>query len=329
MTSQLAFNQNNARLKLHSLNNYSVTPRFEHAWFDLALPFSVDGYGNFHSGMGLRLGILYIGSSDIFNFLLGSNVRGLNLYSGIKVGIPYSKPRKPKEIKIDTNKTEPKIDTTKTEPKIDTPTIKIDTPKIEPKPEPTKIDTAKIQIDIKPVKRDTPKVEPKPEPIKIDTPKVEPKPDTSSIRTTDIPENKDRFTYENKQFKIEPLEFYLADNAIYFATGSIVITKKEQEKLDSLVLILKNIPDTKILAHGHTDNVGSAAANEQLAQKRAKAIQKYLIQKGVPNSQIVIEGFSNFKPVADNKNETGRKLNRRVEIFLMVEEKFEIIKPKK
>jgi len=336
MTSQMSFNQNNARLKLHSLNNFSITPRFEHAWFDLALPFSVDGYGNFHSGAGLRLGPLFVGSSDVFNFLLGDNVRGVNVYAGLKVGIPYSKPRQPKEIKLDTNKTEPvKIDSPKIEPvKVDTQKIepiKIDSPKIEPvkvdtpKIEPVKVDTPKVQIEIKPVKVDTPKIEP----VKVDTPKIEPvKVDTSSVRTTDIPENKDRYFYQNRQFKMEPLEIYLADNSVYFATGSNSISAQEKIKLDSLVDILKRIPDANIIAHGHADNVGSSKINERLSQQRAEAVKKYLISKGVDKEKIIIDAFSNGRPAADNSNETGRKLNRRVEIFLIIEEKVEIIKPK-
>ncbi len=337
MNSQMAFNQNNARLKLHSLNNFALTPRFEHAWFDLALPFSIDGYGNFHSGAGLRLGPLYVGSSDVFNFLLGDNVRGVNVYAGLKVSVPYSKPRQPKVIKLDTVKTEPKIepvkvDTPKIEP-IKIEPVKVDTPKVEPKIEPVKIDTPKIepvkvdtpkiQIDIKPVKVDTPKIEP----VKVDPVKVEPK-DTSSIRTTDIPENKDRYFYQNRQFKMEPLELYLADNSVYFATGTSTISAKEKIKLDSLVDVLKRIPNANIIAHGHADNVGSSKINERLSQQRAEAVQKYLLSKGVEKDKIIVDAFSNGRPAADNKNEAGRQLNRRVEIFLIIEEKIEIIKPK-
>jgi outer membrane protein OmpA-like peptidoglycan-associated protein len=314
-----AFNQNNAPQKTHAINYWCITPRFEHAWFDAALPMGIDGFGNFEVGTSLRLGPLFIGSSNVWNYLLGNRVRSLNAYAGLRVAIPYAKAKKPKEIQIDTPKVDtPKIDTPKVDtPKIDTP--KVDTPKIDtPKVDTPKIDTPKV---------DTPKIDtPKVDTPKIDTPKVDtPKIDTPKVDTPKVEEPKgNTVIYQGHKFEIKPLEFAFADNAIYFASGSTSISNTEKSKLDSLVSILKTIPNTKIVAHGFTDTIGSSKTNAKLAQSRAESVKKYLINKGVNSDRILTNAFGTENPVADNATESGRKLNRRVEIYLLLEEKIKL-----
>jgi outer membrane protein OmpA-like peptidoglycan-associated protein len=65
---------------------------------------------------------------------------------------------------------------------------------------------------------------------------------------------------------------------------------------------------------GHTDNVGSADYNIELSQNRADAARLYLIEQGVAPEQIKAVGYGLRQPVATNKTEEGRALNRRVEI---------------
>jgi outer membrane protein OmpA-like peptidoglycan-associated protein len=348
-TGYMAFNQNNAREKTHAINYFALTPRFEHFWGDVSVPMGFDGFGNFEVGTSLRVGPFFIGSTNAWNYLLGSRVRSLNVYSGLRVGIPYSKPKKPKEIKIDPPKVDtPKIDTPKVDtPKVDTPKIdtpKVDTPKVDtPKIDPPKIDTPKVdtpKIDtpkvdtpkIDPPKIDTPKVDtpkidtPKVDTPKIDTPKIDtPKIDTPKVDTPKVVEPKGNTVfYQGHQFKVKPLEFAFADNAIYFASGSTAITTAERNKLDSLVSILNTMPNTKIVAHGFTDTIGTAKTNAQLAQNRAEAVRKYLASKGIKSERILTNAFGTANPVGDNSNEKGRRLNRRVEIYLLLEEEVKI-----
>ena len=65
---------------------------------------------------------------------------------------------------------------------------------------------------------------------------------------------------------------------------------------------------------GFADSVGRASTNLSLSQKRAEAVQELLLSKGV--SQVEVAGFGEAMPVADNGSDSGRSMNRRVEIWL-------------
>lgn len=75
-------------------------------------------------------------------------------------------------------------------------------------------------------------------------------------------------------------------------------------------------PSMRVRIVGHTDNTGRDAVNYPLSMDRAQSVRDYLINKGVPDSRIEIDGRGSREPVADNGNESGRAHNRRVEIFL-------------
>ena len=65
---------------------------------------------------------------------------------------------------------------------------------------------------------------------------------------------------------------------------------------------------------GHTDSIGSAAANLKPGLDRAKYIEGILLEKGLPPPKMAVESRGDAEPVADNSSEEGRKRNRRVEI---------------
>ena len=103
---------------------------------------------------------------------------------------------------------------------------------------------------------------------------------------------------------------------IEFETGKA--TFKIGGDSDKTLLQLKQYLDenprvTKLRIEGHTDNVGSAAANEQLSGERALAIKKFLVEKGVTKTRLLAVGFGQSKPVADNATEDGKAKNRRTE----------------
>ena len=78
--------------------------------------------------------------------------------------------------------------------------------------------------------------------------------------------------------------------------------------------MLTTDPSIKISIEGHTDNVGTAAANQTLSQNRAKAVMDAIIAKGIDKARLSSKGWGQNKPVADNSTEEGRAWNRRVEI---------------
>lgn len=111
---------------------------------------------------------------------------------------------------------------------------------------------------------------------------------------------------------IRKIEF--AAKNIYFNVGSAKLLSKSFKPLSEVVTIMKENKDLMLDVSGHTDNTGNAARNQALSESRAAAVKAYLVSKGVEESRITAAGFGQDKPVADNKTEAGRKLNRRVEL---------------
>ena len=70
----------------------------------------------------------------------------------------------------------------------------------------------------------------------------------------------------------------------------------------------------KIEISGYTDNVGKPADNLLLSNNRAKAVVAYLISKNIVAQRLTAKGYGETKPVADNKTEDGRAMNRRTEM---------------
>jgi len=57
--------------------------------------------------------------------------------------------------------------------------------------------------------------------------------------------------------------------------------------------------------------------NQELSDKRAAAVRKYFVSKGIAESRLTSIGYGESKPIADNKTSAGRAQNRRVEIKLV------------
>lgn len=86
------------------------------------------------------------------------------------------------------------------------------------------------------------------------------------------------------------------------------------DELNSVLMILKKNPGLKIDLQGHTDNKGSKQYNQKLSMRRATAVKNYLLSHGITIDRLTTRGFGFSKPVATNKTEEGRAMNRRVEL---------------
>lgn len=84
--------------------------------------------------------------------------------------------------------------------------------------------------------------------------------------------------------------------------------------LDNVASTLAQYNQTIVEVSGHTDSVGSDAANQTLSVQRANSVGNYLIGKGLVRERFEIVGFGETRPVASNDTDSGRALNRRVEI---------------
>jgi OOP family OmpA-OmpF porin len=92
-------------------------------------------------------------------------------------------------------------------------------------------------------------------------------------------------------------------------------TKDSLAILDQAVDTLQRYPQVRVLVAGHTDNIGTAAYNQSLSERRAKIVYDYLIAHGIDASRLDGPvGFGMTKPIATNDTEAGRAQNRRTEL---------------
>ena len=100
------------------------------------------------------------------------------------------------------------------------------------------------------------------------------------------------------------------------ATGSATVASAFLPALRDVARSLNAHPNSTVLVAGHTDNVGTAAYNQQLSEQRALAVARILIREGVPSSRITYSGRGYNEPIASNATAAGRAQNRRVEIVI-------------
>lgn len=87
--------------------------------------------------------------------------------------------------------------------------------------------------------------------------------------------------------------------------------------LNNIARTVAKYNQTIVEVAGHTDNIGSLAANQTVSDRRAHAVGQYLMGQGVLPARVEMRGYNYQYPVADNSTEQGRAQNRRVEIRLI------------
>ena len=107
--------------------------------------------------------------------------------------------------------------------------------------------------------------------------------------------------------------FDKALRGIHFETAKAVIKGESFQILNDIVVIMNEDPEYNLEINGHTDAVGTAEYNQDLSQRRAYAVVKYLTDKGIDPKRMTAKGFGEAVPVADNDTPDGRALNIRVE----------------
>ncbi len=112
------------------------------------------------------------------------------------------------------------------------------------------------------------------------------------------------------------------DSGILFDFNSEVLRGDARENLRNLATSLDRYPGTDLMIVGHTDNVGSAAYNQRLSERRANAAASFLASQGVARSRLQAVGRAFNEAVADNDSEWGRQQNRRVEIAIFANEAY-------
>ena len=107
---------------------------------------------------------------------------------------------------------------------------------------------------------------------------------------------------------------------VYFRLNSSTLTPEDKQKLDNLAQQAKGEKGYSVQVAGYADKTGNAAYNQHLSQARADAVINYLAQQAdIPINRILTPaGMGTTHEAADNSTSAGRKLNRRVEVKVLV-----------
>ncbi len=106
-------------------------------------------------------------------------------------------------------------------------------------------------------------------------------------------------------------------NNIFFDFNKAVLKADSYPELNRLVDLMKERSSMTVEISGHTDATGPDDYNMMLSEWRAKAVSKYLINKGVGKDRVSTVFFGETKPLEPNTTKEGRKKNRRVEFKII------------
>jgi sodium-type flagellar protein MotY len=107
---------------------------------------------------------------------------------------------------------------------------------------------------------------------------------------------------------------------VFFASDSTALSKRARDQIADFVANpmgpIKSLPKAKVCVGGHSDKTGTEPVNREVAQRRADAVTKYLVELGVPQERIVTTSLGSSKPLVVTGPQTSEISNRRVEIVV-------------
>jgi outer membrane protein OmpA-like peptidoglycan-associated protein len=111
-----------------------------------------------------------------------------------------------------------------------------------------------------------------------------------------------------------PAQKTLVLRDVNFDSDKATLTPASLAILDDVALRAREYPDVRVEIGGHCDSTNTAAHNQKLSEARANTVFQYLVAKGVAANRMVVKGYGESVPIADNKTKEGRAQNRRVEL---------------
>jgi outer membrane protein OmpA-like peptidoglycan-associated protein len=107
----------------------------------------------------------------------------------------------------------------------------------------------------------------------------------------------------------------LGENILFDEGKSTIRADAEKNLKQVATSIAKRYNNGLVRVFGHTDAVGSAGYNKELAEQRAEAVRNWLVKNGnISEDRISLQPIGESNPVASNSTQEGRQQNRRVEI---------------
>ena len=121
----------------------------------------------------------------------------------------------------------------------------------------------------------------------------------------------------------DSLQQILANNVVNYAVDHYAILDEHSSVLGPMVDTILGVcagQISSILVEGHADFTGGAGYNQGLSERRSGTVQDHLIEHGVDSQLISAFGYGEFRPIASNDTYEGRAMNRRTEIYLLIQE---------
>lgn len=107
----------------------------------------------------------------------------------------------------------------------------------------------------------------------------------------------------------------VATQGILFATDSDRLRPESTPTLEEIGAMLSEHPDLRLSIEGHTDSDGDEAHNQDLSERRAASVSRFLVERyGVDPGRLETAGFGESRPAGDNMTPEGKQQNRRVEL---------------
>jgi len=103
---------------------------------------------------------------------------------------------------------------------------------------------------------------------------------------------------------------------VLFDSGSASLDSGGRATLEQVADVINDYRKTAVVIQGHTDALGDHESNQDLSERRARAVENYLTNRGVDSGRMTALGFGESAPVASNSNASGRQRNRRVDVLL-------------
>lgn len=101
---------------------------------------------------------------------------------------------------------------------------------------------------------------------------------------------------------------------IYFDSGRDQFKPSSLSTLRAVLAVMKRAPDRRFQIAGHTDSDGGDAPNQDLSERRARTVIRWLVDNGIEAGRIDGIGYGETRPAAPNDTESGKALNRRVQL---------------
>ncbi|MCX6146773.1 MAG: OmpA family protein [Candidatus Kapabacteria bacterium] len=130
---------------------------------------------------------------------------------------------------------------------------------------------------------------------------------------------KSKYLEIDRDLLLNPIEIgeTIRLNNLFFDIDKATLNSDSYGELDRLVEMLNKNTNLQIGIYGHTDSDGNSGYNKQLSEKRAKAVESYIVSKNIDKSRLKSKGLGKSKPLAKNNDEESKAQNRRVEFVIL------------